>query len=357
MGNRVSITEEYFFGLSPEGCGRGLTIFKDDSVKYGPNTDFPVKVTVEQIEEIFFRVKDLELYDSNITVSVNVKTPNNDITCTSSYKITGSDSEKKAQASGNYFKCRPLCYQYYSSKEKDDEVRNKLYVKSKPYVTGAKRGDTPDSGFQGTDKFMDVGLSDETENDECCLFSSWYPDNVEESFSDVYGRNKDKGLVYYSDQIFFDGTITIPSYKALTATLEFSGSEPRPESRPSCITHNLKIGNRILKVGGTDEDPFSGDLYLNIVHQGYNTNAFGYAFNIDSTYLSNVQVVLLAGFILELDSGNIQFPLYYNRSGNRTVSGSGEIRFKPKYWAYKTVSGAPVWDKDTGKLLQPNSIG
>ena len=354
-GQRVTIQEDFVF----RNWGRQFfieDITDNESVYlYGDRSNYPVKVTKKQIEEIFFRIKDLELDSGSVNVTVGIY----DRTASSSFSVSGDRSKQKAEADGSFFKKRPYCYQYIEG-DTDKSVRKKLFLTEsvESYSIEADSGDGQTVGyFRGIDKFIDVGNSDKG-NNECCLFTTWY--SSEEFYNnpqiDEFASNKS---ISYITRQFGGRAGTSPSFRALNGTtnISYKDSEVEDFLINDYLNSNLVIHPFIRKVGGTKNDPFSGDLYLNIVFNGTSNSSFGTAFNLVSNPWFFFQTVELAKLTLKLESGDISFPLYYNRGQQRDVSGTGDIVFKPKYWTYADTAGEPVWNENTGKIIKPYSIG
>lgn len=313
-----------------------------------------VKVTKQQIEELFFRVNDLTLDGCSFSATTTAGTGNNQSTSSVSLSASGSNTTQRRNYDGFVYQERPYSYQL-TNLESVADARKKMGVSAdaSPYSLSMDTDDyqtvrEPNADYVGldylTNQYIDAGA-------ERCVFNDWnYP--VE---SPSYSQ---KSLKFNIDVINTneDGSVSTPSFRTL------AGSETRTQygntdSRSTVADISLMIPIRVYRISGTENDIFSGDLYIQFQHWGF--VGYGSGITLHSSTVSVYPVRTVGKVRIKLKSGDIVFPLFFNRPSTITLNADSnqEIIYKPTYWGYANASGSPVWDKDTGELLNPLSLG
>jgi hypothetical protein len=329
--------------------GRG--IFFSPYVGTIPQNSGWVKVTKQQIEELFFRVNDLVLDDCSFSADTTFGTGKDKATSSVSLSASGSNTTQRRSCDGFVYQERPYSYQL-TSLESVADARKKMGVSpdASPYSLSMGIDDyqtvrEPNADYINleylTNQYIDAGA-------ERCVFNDWdYP--VE------YLSYSQKSLKFNIDVIKtnMDGSVPTPSFRTLagSTTGTIYGNTT---TRNTVAKLRLKIPTEVVKISGTENDIFSGDLYIKPQHWGFASN------NITlHSFTAYIYPVRTVGKVrIKLKSGDIVFPLFFNRSSTITLDADSnqEIIYKPTYWEYANASGSPVWGKDTGELLEPESF-
>lgn len=295
MGNRVTTPNLRFEFVN--GWLTGGTDPADGSVECGDGTAFPMEVTLDQLAEIFYRVKDAWFTGGS-----------------ASWEISGSPQTINAAT--------------------DSPLHRTLEIDA---VTYQKRGYTISGAYPYNDATYDAGIgnlySDIADNENGMWKDAWNdPDHV-----DAFSYHQDDPNSIQGGDPEWWGDTGLGVYATVFRGKRVAVVKLDPADGLYAATNKfyLEIEMYWFDYGVV---PFGGGTNI------YNSLSGAGDFSSRAVFISN--------YILRLATGDATCPVYFDALGSTDETGTDFIHEPLEWWPYaKDNPAVPVWDTDNGAKL------
>ena len=285
-------------------------------VKVGDGTFFPMQATIQQIFELFYRVKDAR-FDAQSCIS------------------------RDDRPSGGYpeiaFSSTAPSPNYH-----DAQFGSGWYVKTERSWVSA--------GVNLTDE-LQIWTNTLDEPEEALVAAG-------DAFDTIMPTNPDHGIVcglsHYSE--FDCGLTPYDTFYSGFPSAYFPYATDVTDSQ-YIINAGVELAfNGVVAVTG-DGDPFNNanDLYIGLHFEAYTQDGSPYLYNLDAFTYDSTFSSYSTGVNLEivLATGSITAPLYSSTTGSLGWGGYGFVLRATEWWPYAHHNGKPVWNTGTGAWRSP----
>ena len=304
----------------------------DGSVECGDGTKYPLEITVDELSEIAYRVRDcnftagaLSYDDGTIAYDVGV------------YDFTGSSLADYSAGStfGDYSESkRGYCYDF---KLAEDDL-------------AATSHDPAFTASYGPSPFLGNYFRELADSEAGMWVGVTYTQSMESDMFDLYYLREETQI--YGKPFGFNcagsGTEESPSVGGVFAVTTFEGTPVFIQTEFEAAS-DLEVAYLDVTGSGDPFDP-GNRLFLSFVFHFTINDGYVSAFSTHENGTTGTLLSPATDFSLVLSGSTVSCPLYYDGSLTWDTTISFTLT-ATKWWEYKDSQGSPVWDEDLGTRI------